>query len=193
MRRLAQELGVEAMSLYTHVRNKEDLLDGMADAVIGMIPVGADAADWRTSLRRMALAARGVMLRHPWAPRMVETRAAPGPAACATSTRYSASSAKAASRSRRHTRPAHPRQPAARVHPGPVRRFRGRRAGGRAQSSRRVRGRLSVRGGDGARGHPRRRTRAVRRRRRVRVRTRLHPRRPRPATPIVWPAFMTMR
>src|SRR5215469_415985 len=85
MRRLAQELGGEAMSLYTHVRNKEDLLDGMVDAVIGMIPVDAstDAADWRTSLRRMALTARGVMLRHPWAPQTVETRAAPGPAAIA--------------------------------------------------------------------------------------------------------------
>jgi AcrR family transcriptional regulator len=83
MRRLAQELGVEAMSLYTHVRSKDDLLDGMVDAVIGMIPVDADPADWRTSLRRMALAARAVMLRHPWAPRTVETRAAPGPAGLA--------------------------------------------------------------------------------------------------------------
>ena len=85
MRRLAQELGVEAMSLYTHVRSKEDLLDGMVDAVIGLIPVDADAddADWGTSLRRMALGARGVMLLHPWAPRTVETRAAPGPAATA--------------------------------------------------------------------------------------------------------------
>jgi AcrR family transcriptional regulator len=83
MRRLAQELGVEAMSLYTHVRNKEDLLDAIADAVIGMIPVEAGAADWRTALRRMALAARGVMLRHPWAPRAIETRTAPGPAALA--------------------------------------------------------------------------------------------------------------
>jgi AcrR family transcriptional regulator len=83
MRRLAQELGVEAMSLYTHVRNKEDLLDGIVDAVIGMIPVDAGAADWRTSLRRMALGARGVMLRHPWAPRAIETRTAPGPAALA--------------------------------------------------------------------------------------------------------------
>src|SRR5215469_5272078 len=62
MRRLAQELGVEAMSLYTHVRNKEDLLDAIADAVIGMIPVeggpvdrGTD--DWSASLRRMALGA----------------------------------------------------------------------------------------------------------------------------------------
>ena len=83
MRRLAQELGVEAMSLYTHVRNKDDLLDGMVDAVISMIPAVADADDWRTSLRRMALGARGVMLRHPWAPRTVETRAAPGPAGIA--------------------------------------------------------------------------------------------------------------
>jgi AcrR family transcriptional regulator len=85
MRRLAQVLGVEAMSLYTHVRNKDDLLDGMVDAVIGMIPVDADAgaAGWRASLRRMALDARGVMLRHPWAPRTVETRPAPGPAGLA--------------------------------------------------------------------------------------------------------------
>jgi AcrR family transcriptional regulator len=85
MRRLAQDLGVEAMSLYTHVRSKDDLLDGMVDAVISMIPVDADAnaADWRTSLRRMALDARGVMLRHPWAPPVVETRAAPGPAGIA--------------------------------------------------------------------------------------------------------------
>src|SRR5215469_1641763 len=82
MRKLAQELGVEAMSLYTHVRNKDDLLDGMVDAVIGVIPVDVDddAADWGASLRRMALGARGVMLRHPWAPRTIETRAAPGPA-----------------------------------------------------------------------------------------------------------------
>jgi AcrR family transcriptional regulator len=81
MRRLAQELGVEAMSLYTHVRNKNDLLDGMADAVISEIPLSAGGAGWRSSLRQMALAARMVMLRHTWAPRTVETRAAPGPAA----------------------------------------------------------------------------------------------------------------
>jgi AcrR family transcriptional regulator len=83
MRRLAQGLGVEAMSLYTHVHNKEDLLDGIVDAVIGMIEVDAGGDDWRTSLRRMALGARGVMLRHPWAPRAIETRTAPGPSALA--------------------------------------------------------------------------------------------------------------
>jgi AcrR family transcriptional regulator len=81
MRRLAQEVGVEAMSLYTHVRNKDDLLDGMVDAVIGQIPVEVDAGGWRPSLRRLALAARRVMLGHPWAPPAIESRAAPGPAA----------------------------------------------------------------------------------------------------------------
>ena len=81
MRKLAQELGVEAMSLYTHVRNKDDLLDGMVDAVIGQIPISADGAGWKASLRQMALAARSVILRHPWAARTIETRSAPGPAA----------------------------------------------------------------------------------------------------------------
>ncbi|MDX6335840.1 MAG: hypothetical protein QOG05_3180 [Streptosporangiaceae bacterium] len=80
MRRLAQELGVEAMSLYTHVRNKNDLLDGMTDAVISQIPMGADGVDWKMSLRQMVLAARSVMQRHPWAPRTVEMQTAPGPA-----------------------------------------------------------------------------------------------------------------
>ncbi|WP_345578361.1 TetR/AcrR family transcriptional regulator C-terminal domain-containing protein [Nonomuraea rosea] len=80
MRRLAQELGVEAMSLYTHVRNKDDLLDGMIDAVIGKIPITTDGPDWKTSLRRTALAARAVVLRHTWAPRTLETRTTPGPA-----------------------------------------------------------------------------------------------------------------
>jgi AcrR family transcriptional regulator len=80
MRRLAQELGVEAMSLYTHVRNKDDLLDGMVDAVIGEIPTGADGADWKTSLRRMVLAARAIVLTHPWVPGPIQSRTTPGPA-----------------------------------------------------------------------------------------------------------------
>lgn len=80
MRRLGQELGVEAMSLYTHVRNKEDLLDGMVEAVVGEIPIGRDAADWRASMRETILGARGVLLRHTWAPHVIETRTSPGPA-----------------------------------------------------------------------------------------------------------------
>jgi hypothetical protein len=69
------------MSLYTHVRSKNDLLDAMADAVVSEIPLSADGADWKASLRQMALAARGVMLQHTWAPSIIETRTAPGPAA----------------------------------------------------------------------------------------------------------------
>jgi AcrR family transcriptional regulator len=81
MRKLAQELGVEAMSLYTHVRNKDDLLNSLAEAVIAQIPISADGPDWKSSLRQMALAARAVMLSHPWGPRAVEAQTAPGPAA----------------------------------------------------------------------------------------------------------------
>ncbi|HEY7524745.1 MAG TPA: TetR/AcrR family transcriptional regulator C-terminal domain-containing protein [Candidatus Limnocylindrales bacterium] len=80
MRKLGQELGVEAMSLYTHVRGKDDLLDGMADAVVGRIPIGRPTGHWRTALRRTILAARSTMLEHPWAAAVIETRAEPGPA-----------------------------------------------------------------------------------------------------------------
>ncbi len=80
MRRLGQDLGIEAMSLYTHVRGKEDLLDGMVDVVVGEIPIDVDGPDWQTTLRRQVLAARGVMLRHKWAARIIETRTTPGPA-----------------------------------------------------------------------------------------------------------------
>ena len=66
MRKLAQELGVEAMSLYTHVRNKNDLLDGMADTVISQIPVSAGAptgrrrcASWRSPRAASCCAIRG--------------------------------------------------------------------------------------------------------------------------------------
>ena len=58
MRRLGQELGIEAMSLYTHIRGKEDLLDGMVDVVVAEIPVDTAGPDWRTTLRRTILDAR---------------------------------------------------------------------------------------------------------------------------------------
>ena len=79
MRRLGTELGIEAMSLYTHVRGKDDLLDGMIDLVIREIPVHRDGTDWKDSLRTTILSARAVILRHPWAPRIIETRNDPGP------------------------------------------------------------------------------------------------------------------
>jgi AcrR family transcriptional regulator len=81
MRRLAAELGVEAMSLYYYLPDKAALLDGVADTVIAELdaavghldPDGADG-DWRTRLRQWFLAARQVMLRHPWAPGLLGTR-----------------------------------------------------------------------------------------------------------------------
>jgi AcrR family transcriptional regulator len=81
MRKLAGELGVEAMSLYYHVANKEALLDGMVDVVVGEIneavsQVEAPPAteDWKTATRARILAARRVLLRHPWAPSVFESR-----------------------------------------------------------------------------------------------------------------------
>ena len=78
MRNLGQVLGIEAMSLYTHIRGKEDLLDGMVDVVVAEIPIEVDGPDWRTTLRLQILEARSVMLRHRWAARVIETRSAPG-------------------------------------------------------------------------------------------------------------------
>ena len=80
MRRLGQELGIEAMSIYTHVRSKEDLLGGMVEVVIGQIPSQRARGDWKRSLRRTIMAARAVLLRHPWAPRLIEDLTEPGPA-----------------------------------------------------------------------------------------------------------------
>ncbi len=80
MRKLGQELGVDAMSLYHHVRSKDDILDGIVDAVVGEIELSPGGADWKTALRRQVMAARQVMLRHPWAPHVIESRTEPGPA-----------------------------------------------------------------------------------------------------------------
>ncbi len=80
MRKLGQELGVDAMSLYHHVQSKDDILDGIVDAVVGEIDVSHADADWQTGMRRLVIAARTVMLRHPWAPRVIESRTDPGPA-----------------------------------------------------------------------------------------------------------------
>src|SRR5919108_4191790 len=60
MRKLAQELGVEAMSLYRHVRNKGEIVDGMIDLVFGEIGLPPRGVDWKTAMRRRALSAREV-------------------------------------------------------------------------------------------------------------------------------------
>ena len=80
MRRLGQELGVEAMALYRHVRNKDDILDGAIDVVVGEIELPRPTGDWQRSMRKLALAARQVMLRHPWAPPVIVERPEIGPA-----------------------------------------------------------------------------------------------------------------
>jgi AcrR family transcriptional regulator len=80
MRRLGQVLRVEAMSLYKHVANKDDILDGIADLVTSELEVPSADADWRAAIRRSATSARQVLLRHPWAGGVIESRRTVGPA-----------------------------------------------------------------------------------------------------------------
>ncbi|MEU6319342.1 TetR/AcrR family transcriptional regulator C-terminal domain-containing protein [Streptomyces sp. NPDC047009] len=79
MRKLGEAVGVEAMSLYTHVANKEDLLDGMIDLVFEEIELPAPEGDWKTALRRRAISVRLVLSRHRWAIGLMESRTSPGP------------------------------------------------------------------------------------------------------------------
>lgn len=80
MRKLADRLGVEAMSLYHHVANKDEILDGMVDIVFGEVELPADGDDWKSVMRQRALTFRLVLARHPWAIGLMESRANPGPA-----------------------------------------------------------------------------------------------------------------
>ncbi len=80
MRKLGDALGVEAMSLYNHVANKDQLLDGMVDQVFSEIDLPDDATDWKTSMRRRAVSARRALKLHPWAIGLMESRTSPGPA-----------------------------------------------------------------------------------------------------------------
>jgi AcrR family transcriptional regulator len=80
MQRIGRRLGVEAMSLYRHVRNKDDILDGMVDIVFAEVELPADRSSWRTVLRARSISARAALRRHPWAITLMESRMAPGPA-----------------------------------------------------------------------------------------------------------------
>jgi AcrR family transcriptional regulator len=75
MRKIAQALGVVPMALYKHVANKDELLDGMVDVIVGEIDPPTDGPDWRAIVRRRVLSARDVLLRHRWASRVIESRA----------------------------------------------------------------------------------------------------------------------
>ena len=80
MRKLAQELGVKAMSLYNHVANKDDIVDGMVDRVVGEIELPSLDIDWKTAMRQRAISAHTVLLRHPWATLALMSRVNVGPA-----------------------------------------------------------------------------------------------------------------
>jgi AcrR family transcriptional regulator len=80
MRKLAKELGVEAMSLYNHVANKDDLLDGIVEIVFSEIELPPPAVDWKTAMRLRAISTRQALSRHRWAVGMMESRMTPGPA-----------------------------------------------------------------------------------------------------------------
>jgi len=80
MRKLGLRLGVEAMSLYNHVGNKDDILDGMVDLVVSEIDLPPDAVGWREAMRRRAISAQAVYSRHPWASALMDSRTTSGPA-----------------------------------------------------------------------------------------------------------------
>ncbi len=79
MRRLGQDLGVEAMSLYNHVTGKDDILDGIADLVLGDIDVPPAGTGWRAAMRQRAISAHEVLLAHPWAALLIMSRFNIGP------------------------------------------------------------------------------------------------------------------
>ena len=84
MRRIGDALGAEAMSLYYHVANKNALLDGIVDVLMDELNAVVDGDDasggWKAAMRRRILTARQLMLRHPWAPRLLESRTTMRPA-----------------------------------------------------------------------------------------------------------------
>ena len=80
MRKLAQALGVEAMSLYHHVANKDDILNGMIDFVFEQVELPVPSADWRSVMRRRADSMRTTLKRHRWCLGLLESRKTPGAA-----------------------------------------------------------------------------------------------------------------
>lgn len=83
MRNLAARLDVVPMALYNHVGNKEELLDGMTDVIVGEIDPPTADTHWKSTIRARVLSARRVMLRHPWARHVIESRTTRTPAVLA--------------------------------------------------------------------------------------------------------------
>jgi AcrR family transcriptional regulator len=80
IRSLAHKLGVKPMSVYHHVANKDEILDGIVDLVFGEIELPSPDGDWQSEMRRTAFSARGVLRRHAWAIDLLQSRTSPGPA-----------------------------------------------------------------------------------------------------------------
>jgi AcrR family transcriptional regulator len=83
MRKLAGELDVVPMALYKHVANKDELLDGVVDVVVGEIDPPETGTDWKAAVRQRILSARSALQRHSWAAQVIETRSTPTPAVLA--------------------------------------------------------------------------------------------------------------
>jgi AcrR family transcriptional regulator len=79
MREVGSRLGVEAMALYNHVANKNDILDGMVDLVVDEFDLPSNVDDWREAMRCRAVSAHQVFDRHPWAPLLIDSRESSGP------------------------------------------------------------------------------------------------------------------
>ncbi|MEU5157046.1 TetR/AcrR family transcriptional regulator [Glycomyces sp. NPDC021274] len=77
-RKLAERLGVQAMALYHHFRNKDALLDGMVDFVFSEIELPSQGEDWKAEMRRRAASMREALVRHPWAIALMDSRADAG-------------------------------------------------------------------------------------------------------------------
>jgi AcrR family transcriptional regulator len=80
MRKLGQRLGVEAMSLYNHVANKDAIMDGIIDLVVSEITLPSPSDDWKTAMRQRGVSAHEVLLRHPWACLLLMSRPNVAPA-----------------------------------------------------------------------------------------------------------------
>ena len=80
IRSIAQSLDVQPMSVYHHVANKDEILDGIVDLVFEEIELPAGDGDWRAEMRVRADSARAALGRHPWAIGLLESRTNPGPA-----------------------------------------------------------------------------------------------------------------
>jgi AcrR family transcriptional regulator len=80
MRAVGEQLGVEAMSLYHYVANKDELLDGMVEVVFSEIELPTTDVDWKTAMRRRAISTREALARHRWAVGLLQSRTSPGPA-----------------------------------------------------------------------------------------------------------------